>query len=168
MDARRRRLRLRDYDYSRAGAYFITICTQDRRCLFADIATEGLPLLAAGRMIWDHWLGLPERFPGLELDEFVVMPNHVHGIFLFPAGESGDKSPVAFTVSRVIQAFKSFTTNSYIAGVRACGWPRFERRLWQRSFFDRIIRDESEFSFVREYIQNNPAKWELDSLYIEP
>ncbi|MFN4294850.1 MAG: transposase, partial [Thermoflexales bacterium] len=88
----RRSIRLKGYDYSQAGAYFITIVAQDRACLFGEVVDGEMRLNDAGRMVWDEWNALPDRFPGLELDAFVVMPNHVHGIIVL-TGSAPDDAP---------------------------------------------------------------------------
>lgn len=103
-------------------------------------------------MVREEWTALPNRFVRLELDEFVVMPDHLHGIVTVP--ESSE-----FALTDVIRAFKSLTTLRYIHGVREEGWPPFERQLWQRSFHDRGVRDEQALREMREYIRTNPVCW---------
>jgi REP element-mobilizing transposase RayT len=173
--------RLRDYDYSAAGAYFVTICTQGRECLFGEVIDGAMVLNDAGRMVLGMWRALPERFPNVATDEFVVMPNHVHGIILLndrrgeprvrPISGFGMKQgdhkdrPYGtgdFSLGRVCQAFKSLTTVEYVRGVKDYQWPSFPGRLWQRNYFERVIRDEGELGAIREYIRNNPLKWEQD------
>jgi len=173
-------IRLNGYDYAQAGAYFVTICTQNRPCLFGDIADGEMLSNDAGRMARSVWEGLPDRFPGMEFDAFVVMPNHVHGIIVIPCrGEScirpddsrqpdsGDHKdrPYGTTVGslgRTIQAFKSTTTHQYVLGVRQQGWPPFHGRLWQRNYYEHVIRNERELDKIREYVATNPIKWALD------
>jgi len=116
-----------------------------------------MQLNAAGLMVADQWQGIVERFPGVELDEYVIMPNHLHGIVMLSSGIS---------LSRVIRAFKSITTHEYISGVKQNGWREFPGRLWQRNYWNRVIRSECELALIREYIRNNPLKWELDKLYV--
>ena len=86
---RRRSLRLKGYDYGVAGAYFVTICTQDRACLFGDVAAGAMRLNDAGQMVATLWDGIAARFSGVEIDQFVVMPNHLHGILVLPDGDDG-------------------------------------------------------------------------------
>ena len=172
----RRSIRLKGYDYSQAGAYFVTIVAQGRLCLFGDVVDGEMRANDAGEMVWRVWDGMPGRFPSIEMDEFVVLPNHVHGVIIIRQslgslvggqGDSGVQRDTgattgAATVGDVVGAFKSLTTVEYGRGVRELDWPPFDRRLWQRNYYERVIRDESEFSRVREYIANNPMEWEFD------
>ena len=294
----RRSIRLKGYDYSQAGAYFITICTQDRACLFGKVVNGEMRLNDAGRMVLAEWNMLPERFPHVVLDAFVVMPNHVHGIVvitnpatddtattaptivgtglvpapnagtmgavpdagtmgavpnagtmgavpddgamgaapdagamgaapdagtmgaapddgamgavpdagtmgaapdtgattrvaptaativgtgLVPAPDDGATTRVAPTVGDIVAptvgdivaptvgdivgAFKSRVTVEYIRGVKTSGWPPFRGRLWQRNYYEHIIRNEIELNKIRQYIINNPLNWEKDDNY---
>lgn len=190
----RRSIRLQGYDYAQAGAYFVTICAQNRECLFGEVVDGAMILNDAGRMVEAIWEGLPDHFPFVELDQFDVMPNHVHGIIVVtgrrPAqgnlpsptpGDHKDRPYATFratgsykdrpykahgtlegTVSRVIQAFKSITIHEYVMGVRLHEWRPFEGRLWQRNYYEHIIRDEDSLNRIREYIATNPLRWELD------
>jgi REP element-mobilizing transposase RayT len=170
----RRSIRLKGYDYSQAGAYFITLCTQDRACLFGRVMNGEMRLNDAGRMVWAEWHRLPERFPHLVLDAFVVMPNHVHGILVItdPAptvGATVGATPtvgattrVAPTVGNIIGAFKSRVTVEYIRGVKTSGWPPFRGRLWQRNYYEHIIRNEHALNAIRQYIMENPRRWHRD------
>ena len=168
----RRSIRLKGYDYSQGGAYFVTIVAQGRLCLFGDVVDGEMRANDAGEMVWRVWDGMPGRFPSIEMDEFVVMPNHVHGVIIIRQslgslvggqGDSGvQRDTGATTVGDVVGAFKSLTTVEYGRGVRKLDWPPFDRRLWQRNYYERVIRDESEFSRVRKYIANNPMEWEFD------
>lgn len=173
----RRSIRLRDYNYASDGAYFVTICTQGRECLFGQIDNEIMVLNDAGRMLEKVWNELPQRFGGIELDAFVVMPNHVHFI-VFNVGaplvgaqeqdQGGQDSggyktrPYGQTITDVIGAFKSITTHEYTVGVKQKGWPSFPGRLWQRNFYERVVRDEGELNGFREYIECNPLRWADD------
>lgn len=170
----RRSLRLSGYDYAQAGAYFITICTEGRACLFGEVANGTMRLNAAGQLAVTLWNDLTPRFVGTELDAFVVMPNHVHGVIVLPdrtatvgaslMGAQGNKAATraAPTVGDVVGAFKSLFTVEYIRGVKEYRWPAFDRRVWQRNYYEHIIRDEAELARVRRYIDENPLQWELD------
>ena len=149
----RKSLRLVEYDYAQEGAYFITVCTQQKACLFGDIIGDAMVLNDAGKMVEKVWDAIPEQYPGIETDEFVVMPNHVHGILVITDGLS---------LPDVVHRFKSMTTNHYIRGVKQQDWRAFDRKLWQRNYFERVIRHERELHDVRTYIANNPLKWALD------
>jgi len=166
----RKSLRLRHYDYSQAGAYFLTICSHYRTCLFGQISHGSMYPNDAGRMVYEAWSELARRYPYVELDAFVVMPNHVHGImFLDPDSDlagphagSGDAVPERYPFGAIVGAFKSIATVAYIEGVHEHGWPNFPGRLWQRNFYERVLRDERTLDRAREYIANNPAEWATD------
>lgn len=168
---------MKDYDYSSEGAYFLTICTEQKACLFGDIANDQVRLNDQGTMVKGVWEELASAFQGIELDQCVIMPNHIHGIISIvganlcvrPQAErystgkdSGPTHRSAPTVGRLVQWFKTMTTNYYIRGVKEHDWPTFSRRLWQRNYYERVIRDENELNQIRQYILDNPLKWELD------
>ena len=160
----RRSIRLDGYDYSSAGAYFISIAAQGRLCLFGSVVDGELRLNDAGKMVRRVWDGMPDRFPFINMDEFVVMPNHVHGVIFIrqPVPTTGAPTMGAPALGDVVGAFKSVTTVEYVRGVRGLGWQRFDKRLWQRNYFERVIRNEHELGLVREYIANNIVNWESD------
>lgn len=190
----RRSIRLREYDYSTTGAYFVTICAQGRECLFGEVRDGAMNLNDSGCMLSEGWLKLPDKFPDVALDEYVIMPNHFHGIIVLNEpdddvdrrGEPRVRPPLKCehkdhgehknqgehkvrpygtaegSVGRIVQAFKSMTTNAYIHGVNEHGWPLFAGRLWQRNYYERVIRDERELDAARKYIFENPIKWDLD------
>jgi REP element-mobilizing transposase RayT len=109
-------------------------------------------------MIASVWSSLPRVVPEVRLDVFVVMPNHVHGIIQLVDNDSRDGPTLGF----VLQTFKRLTTHHYVQGVLTDGWPRFDSRIWQRSFHDHIIRNEREMDRLREYVLANPARWAED------
>jgi len=145
----RRSLRLKKYDYSTPGAYFVTACTHNRKCIFGTIQDHQVALSPAGRIVENSWHELREHYRGLELDVFVTMPNHVHGIVFLADG--------APTLSEIIRGFKTYSARHANALRDTAGQP-----VWQRGFHDHIIRNEKTLSMVREYIVNNPAKWHHD------
>ena len=177
----RRSIRLKDYDYSQTGFYFVTICTQNRKSLFGEILDGEMRLNDAGQMIQSVWNELPQHYTGVEVDEFVVMPNHVHGIIILNVGAGPSACPdnmqpelqarkgqprgVAPTLSLpdLVHRFKSLTTSRYRLGVTQNGWLTFPGRLWQRNYYEHIIRNENDLDEIREYIINNSLKWELDT-----
>ena len=163
---RRHSLRPHGYDYAQAGAYFVTIYTQDRECLLGEVSANGtLDLNPAGRMVLNAWEVLPEHYPDTDVDAFVVMPNHLHGIVV-PCPEDAAQVQWAGTcrlsLVDVVQRLKSLTTARYRHGVVNDGWPPFNGRLWQRSFYERIVRNEQELKAIREYVELNPASWSAD------
>ena len=168
----RRSLRLRGFDYAQPGAYFVTVVVQNRWPLFGEVIGEEMRLNGAGRMIQRIWESLPSRFPPLDIDEFIVMPNHVHGIVVMdPAiraeqvdsqSSAGAPREDVVTLSNVLSTFKSLTTVDYARGVKAKKWRPFRRRLWQRSYYDHVVRNEESLTLIREYIAGNPTMWSLD------
>jgi len=134
---RRKRLRLREYDYSANGAYFITICSHDRRALFVGEAEADVE---------SELSGIATRFSGATVDEHVVMTDHIHVILVL--------SDCRSTIPRIIQAFKSLAT----ARLRKRG---IVGRIWQRGYYDRIVRNEMELMALREYIRDNPLAEEI-------
>jgi putative transposase len=153
---RRRSIRLKGFDYSRPGCYFVTICTQHRACLLGDVVDGGVRLTAAGGMVQGVWDELSVRYSGVETDSFVVMPNHVHGIVVLTGDPSG------MSLAEVVHRFKTLTTRQYAAGVRNLGWPAFHGRLWLRNYYEHLIRDRTSLDRIREYIATNPARWAED------
>lgn len=161
----RRSLRLRGYDYSAAGGYVVTICAQGRLCLFGDVC-DGEPWLSdAGRMVERWWLPIPGRFPSVEIDAAIVMPNHLHGIVFFGGAGAGEQGGDRPGLGTVIQWFVTMTTNEYIRAVKRDGWPPFSGKVWQRDYYDHIIRSDAALGRIREYIASNPARWEQDQLH---
>jgi REP-associated tyrosine transposase len=156
----RRSIRLREFDYSSTGVYFITTCAQNRECLFGDVLDSVMVLNDAGGLVESVWNGLMERFPTIELDAFVVMPNHVHFIvnIVGTAGKDGAGQGRAPTLDQIVGAFKSVSAAQVNRLLSRTGQP-----LWQRNYYERVIRNETELNGVRDYIIHNPLKWEDDT-----
>lgn len=152
---RRNSLRHPGYDYAQPGAVFVTIRAHGRQHLFGAIEDGAMVHSPAGRVVADRWRTIPDRFPGVMIDESIVMPNHIHGM-LFTAT---DPEAEPATVGDVIRWFKSSVHAGYRDGVRQLGWPPYEPHLWQRNSYDRIIRSEAELVAIRTYIEANPARW---------
>jgi len=160
--------RLSGYDYSQEGAYFVTVCVQSRQALLGEMLHGEMRLNQAGCMVERWWHKLESKFAALETDFYVVMPNHFHGIALI-AGNTSSALPawpqgahMGAPLQKILQWFKTMTTNEYIHGVKEHGWPQFKGSLWQRSFYDHVIRDEASLNRIREYISTNPQRWDLD------
>ena len=153
----RRSPRLATFDYTHPGLYFVTVCTWGREPLLGEVVAGDMHLSQAGRAALEAWAALPLRFPAVDLDAFVVMPNHVHGILVL--GGAPDLAPdiARPNLAVVMRAFKSV---SGIQGNRALG--RTNQPFWQRSYHDRIIRNTRELALIRKYIADNPARWETD------
>jgi len=177
MKGSRRSIRLRGYNYSQEGAYFVTICTQNRACLFGEIIQGKMVLNNAGQMIDKWYHELENKFVDIKCDEYIIVPNHIHAIIQNvgadlcvcpdmdgrqPGGEHTGGEHTGSPLQRVVQWFKTMTTNAYIRGVKENQWPPFPGKLWQRNYYEHIIRNEKELMRTREYIENNPPKWESD------
>ncbi len=179
----RRSIRLKGYDYSQTGLYFITICTQNGFCLFGYIQNGEMFLNNAGKMIEHQWQELISRFDNIKLHEFVVMPNHFHGIVelvgvplvgtqtlvgtrnVLQPPKKGQPQGIAPTVGDVVGAFKSLSTNDYIRNTKQNNWQPFEKKLWQRNYYEHIIRSDESYYKISEYVQTNPPKWQNDGYY---
>ena len=164
----RRSIRLKEYDYSQSALYFVTICAQNRACLFGEIHLGKMHLNSAGEMIHRWWNTLPDKFPAIAIDEFVIMPNHFHGIIIITdttVGADMGLVRMGANLATVVQWFKTMTTNEYIRGVKNLGWQPFNKRLWQRNYYDHIIRNQESLQHIQEYIHTNPLKWEEDQLH---
>ena len=164
---RRRSIRLPGYDYAQTGAYFVTICVEDRECLLGRISQCEMTLTPFGRCVERAWYELGNHNPQVQLDSFVVMPNHVHGIIVIQNEEvarltnSGGSCSKEKTLGRLVGSFKTMSTKT-VNILR--GTPGAQ--LWQRNYYERIVRDEEELGRIREYMHNNPAKWLEDPNFV--
>jgi len=140
-------MRLKDFDYAQPGAYFVTIASQGRACLFGEIASGDMRLNAAGKNSKSCWSLLGQKFPTIEIDAFVIMPNHIHGIVNInnvsvgadlrvgpPNARTG--AHAGAPLPKMIQWFKTMSTNAYIRGANTLGLPPFQRHLWQRGYYE--------------------------------
>ena len=165
----RKSIRLKDYDYSSNGYYFVTICVQNREKLFGEIVGATL----CGRpnnpdKIITKWLlELENKFNDIKIDEYIIMPNHIHFIIKRTGDHTGSTGDHTGSPLRdIIGWFKTMTTNEYIAGVKSGKFIPFKGRLWQRNYYEHIIRNYDDYINISEYIQNNPLKWEYDKLFV--
>ncbi|MBI9018398.1 MAG: transposase [Phycisphaerae bacterium] len=165
--------RLRNWDYGSPGAYFVTICTNKMHCWFGDICDGQMQLSKAGIIANDLWLNIKNHTDNIELAEYVIMPNHVHGIILIknntykkqgnsPTGKKSNSfpkiSPRSGTLSAIIRSYKSAVSKQ----LHSMGYD-FQ---WQTRFYDHIIHSNESYMKISDYILNNPLKWEEDELYI--
>ena len=158
---KRKPTRLRNFDYSRNGAYFITICVQNMRCIFGNIVGEGSPLpqLSPYGSIIQKYIGeISKRYPSVTVDKYVIMPNHIH-LILFLEKENGRGNPSP-TISSVIGWLKYNCTKDINVLSNSSGKPVF-----QRSFHDHIIRNQLDYTKIWEYIDTNPLRWHDDCFY---
>lgn len=177
----RHSIRLKGFDYSSPGYYFVTICVSGRLPLLGALEGHSVMLSGAGMMVRSTWNEIPAFYAGSGVDSAVIMPNHVYGIVIVGAepclcphprsparecGNEGQSQGIAPTrplsLARVVQRFKTLTARRYADRVTALGWPPFEGRLWQRNYYERVIRNDRELNAIREYILANPANWEQD------
>jgi REP element-mobilizing transposase RayT len=192
----RRSIRLKGYDYSQAGLYFVTICCQDKICRFGKIENGKMILNDAGKMVEKWYLELSNKYPDIELGEYVVMPNHFHAIIvntgdtvgahlrvrpddkyaypddshICPENEFARPNQGAHAgapLHAVVQWFKTMSTNEYIRGVKTLDWQSFNKTLWQRNYYEHIIRNEQSYWNISDYIIHNPANWGEDQFYFE-
>lgn len=156
----RKRMRLKEWDYSQSAVYIVTICIADRTHRLGSITEDDQVVLSdAGRMVEQEILSLPSRHPEVDLDEFVIMPNHIHLLL----GLNLDlRRKATVSLSDVIGELKSRTTNRYIRGVKMGLVPRFDQHLWQVDYYETIMRNEKWTEERRAYIANNPANWQDD------
>ncbi|MHB1293540.1 MAG: transposase [Anaerolineae bacterium] len=171
---RRHSVRLAGHDYTQPCAYFLTICTLDRACLFGEVVDGRMCLNAYGQAVDACWRAIPDHFPHARCDAWVVMPNHVHGIIVFAAGvgvgarhvvplpaAAGPPerfgAPVAGSLATIVRTFKAAATRTINALRDTSG-----AAVWQRGFFEHVVRDEDESAHIRAYIAANPARWRDD------
>lgn len=179
---RRRSIRLQGYDYSQTGAYFATLCCDHRKCLFGEILGEEMRINNFGRVVQTVWNELPDHYPDVALDAFVIMPNHVHGIImltngnftsslgaglkpaptedisgLYPVGAGFKPAPRRHSLPEIIRALKTFSAKNINLLRSTSGVP-----VWQRNYYERVIRNEEELNAARQYIADNPARWNED------
>jgi REP element-mobilizing transposase RayT len=167
----RRSVRLPGYDYSQNGAYFITICTQNRECIFGEIEDDAMRLSDAGQIAADSWRWLARQYDHVVLDEWEIMPNHLHAIIVISDDCRGDSraggsqtggSRTAPTrrpkpLGRLIGAYKTVSTKRINELVHTPG-----ARIWQCNYYEHIIRNDDELNRIRQYIIENPARWGID------
>ena len=148
----RKKLRLGEWDYSNSGYYFITICTKDKHNLFWAHVGNGHARSAAGTIAEENLLAIPFHYPHVKIDKYVIMPNHIHAILVIDSANMERACPFP-TLSTIIGSYKSSVS-------RAIGYP-----IWQKSFYDHIIRGEQDYREIWQYIENNPIKWEQDRFF---
>ena len=185
----RRSIRFKGYDYTQAGLYFITICCQNRACLFGEIENGKMMLNDAGAIANDCWLNIPTHFPNAILHEYVIMPNHVHGIIELvgannhsPKNKKNNNSVIGDNRAKNVSVIgdnraknvsplrsPSKTVGSVVRGFKI-GVTKWMRQntdtfyIWQRNYWEHIIRDDKSHENISQYIINNPTKWNNDKL----
>jgi len=187
----RRSIRLQGYDYSQNGAYFITLCAQDRKPIFGKIVSGEMQLSPFGIIVRDEWLKTAEMRKNIEMDEFVVMPNHFHGIIVIDdrgwarlemngAADLGTGTvhraptpiierfgkPTSNTIPTIIRGFKAAVTKQINTIQINAGVYNMPERIWQKNYYEHVIRNETSLNKIREYIMSNPLNWKEDDLFI--
>ncbi len=168
----RRSIRLRAYDYAQSGAYLVTICAHQRRCLFGEIANGEMQLSPYGEIVREEWFRSAEIRREIELypEEFVVMPNHIHGIiWIVEYGGPNDSQERVGATGRSPRGPPPRSLASFIAGFKSAATRRINALrgtpgapVWQRNYYEHIIRDELALHHIRDYIATNPARWATD------
>ena len=160
----RKHPRLNNYDYSSVGAYYVTICTQNRRCLLSHIVgrglapaeTNGIAYTTFGKIAETQLLLLEHRFPHLVIDQYIIMPNHIHAVLVLNDHAAG-ASPRP-TIMDIVCVYKSITTIE-------CKKNGLDGKLFQASFYDHVIRDQKDYEAITKYIYENPIRWLYDELH---
>ncbi len=156
--------RLRNYDYSSPGAYFITICTYNRKCIFDledYVGNDQCVVPSIGNRIVHKWINnLSTRFSNVKIDKYVVMPNHIHIIAVITEKRAD------VSIETAVQWLKTMIINEYISFVKSGELLAYDKKLWQKSYHDHIIRDKNDYEKIWEYIDNNILKWKLDRFYV--
>ncbi|MFH1009855.1 MAG: transposase [bacterium] len=164
---KRRSVRLKHFDYRSPAAYFVTVCTHEKECLFGEIVEGLMAKNSLGKVAEEEWLRTAQLRPCVVVDAAIVMPNHFHGIILFTDMDEGTARraptvhtfarPVSNSLASVVGSFKSAVSRRINELRGTPGAP-----VWQRNYYEHVIRDERDLEQVREYILNNPAQWDLD------
>lgn len=173
----RHSIRLKGYDYSAAGAYFITLCTYQRECLFGEIMDGEMYLNPYGKIVEEEWMRSTTIRPEIELDGWVIMPNHMHGIMVITNHNAdynvhNNVGAHGGVPLHCVPPRKPKSVSSFVAGFKSVVTKRINilrdtpgTRVWQRNYYERIIRDELALNNIRRYIQMNPSRWEVDPLH---
>jgi putative transposase len=155
----RHNIRLPDYNYARQNAYFVTLCTQNKLNLFGNIKDSTMRLNPFGEVVQSVWKGIPLHYPEVNNEVFVIMPNHIHGIItIFDVKRAGSKPTPTRPLSEIVRAFKTYSSRRINELRNSKG-----TQIWQRNYYEHIIRDENNYHEIGEYILYNPSKWETDS-----
>jgi len=171
----RRSIRRKGYDYSSGGAYFVTLCTFQRQCLFGQIVDGEMQLNEIGQIVVEEWLQSRMIRKEIDFDQWVIMPNHLHGIVLIeptdPVGANGCLPTKEDHSHRMVPSMKKRSLPSLIAGYKSSTTKRINTLrnaagtpVWQRNYYEHIIRSDNSLQYIQQYIQNNPATWQDDRL----
>ncbi len=159
----RKNIRLTNYNYASNGRYFVTICTHNRQCILGNIVGDNLCVVPSNaHSLTEKWLKeLEIKYKNITIDKYIIMPNHVHFIlFINTTGEH-----IGSPLHTMIQWYKTQTTNAYITAVKENQLAPFHKHIWQRRYYEHIIRNEKEYQEIWQYIDTNPIKWKEDCYY---
>lgn len=171
----RRSIRLKGYDYSAKGFYYVTICTHNRRKIFGNVVNQQIRLSSYGQIANFEWVKLRLRFPHIQLDQFVIMPNHVHGIISVGAPLAGARHNPPFihnnragasptpTIGNIIGTYKSIVSVKCLEIIKSNH--QYLGKIWQRNYYENIIRNNQEINRIRQYIKENIRNWQTDRFY---
>jgi len=158
---RRRSIRLPEYDYSRSGAYFITVCSFNKELVFGKIVGGRIVLSEIGKIAAKYLEDIPNHFDNVFVDEYIIMPNHIHIILSIVGVQNFE--PLRHEYQKIIPKSIGSIVRSYKASVtKWCKENDYKKFKWQRNYFEHIIRNDEDYIRIREYIRNNPLKWEVD------
>ena len=169
MKRERRSIRLKGYDYSKSGYYFVTICTYQRQCLFGEIVEGKMQLNSMGQTVAQEWQKSAVIRQEIQLDSWVVMPNHFHGIVII---QSQIKQPRPIDKNNIRPSMKPRSLSSLIVGFKSATTKQINKLrrtpgspVWQRNYYEHIVRSEASLQHIRQYIDINPLQWQIDQLH---
>jgi REP element-mobilizing transposase RayT len=168
MRQNRKQIRLPYFDYALSGSYYITICSQKKRCIFSEINNDTIRLLPLGKILDEEWRKTSELRPSVAIDDFVIMPNHIHAIITLTDGKGTNDIPDTDSPFRSFGGSEKDSVSSIVAHVKSIVTKRARKELgitdeiWQRSFYEHIIRDDKDMRRIRDYIRINPIEWRID------
>lgn len=166
----RRSIRLKNFDYSKEGAYYISLCTYNKEYLFGEIKNKEMILNVNGKAVDVFWHEIPLHYPEVELDEYIIMPNHIHGIIFINTADVQDFKPLRKKIPEQTNKYQHIipgSIGSIIRGFKigATKWFKANTEIspvWQRNYYEHIIRDDEDLNRIREYIKSNPMNWDKD------
>ncbi|MGE5353186.1 MAG: transposase [Acidobacteriota bacterium] len=167
----RRSIRLKEYDYSSYGYYFVTICTYEHRNLFGIVKNEKVELNPLGNIVLEEWLNSTKIRKEISYNEYVIMPNHMHAIVIIDNPQPQIKSDSSKKIKKQLSGCPAKSLSAFISGfksavtIKARNLSGLKLVIWQRNYYEHIIRNEKELYLIQQYIETNPAKWELDRYY---
>ncbi len=160
---KRKHIRLREYDYTQNNTYFITICAHNRTHLFGEIVGAHLRVRPNNpEKIIERWfVELENKYDNLRIDKYIIMPDHIHVLMYNPGVDDFSGAHTGAPLPEIVKWFKTQTTNEYIRGVKNGLFPPFDKHIWQRNYYEHVIRDEKDYNEKWQYIEENPMRWEI-------